>query len=227
MRVIHFTRFYKPLNTKKAMLFKKKKFEGVAIIPMFTTLCGKISASQTINCNNPLQAGSEDTLTLINWEDWLDASLTLNGTNTQIVENIVLASGITAFSMDGKNNSIAPKFELIKQPYAEVYNHELNYKVFGVNASAKEQLEKKAKGRFVAIVHNKFKGASGDSAFEIYGADAGLVVTQMIRDVNSSDTQGAFDIILKTSELSPEPHMPKTLFVTDYATTKAIVEGLL
>lgn len=209
------------------MLSEKKKFKNVAIIGMFATLCGKISASQTINCDNPLQAGSEDELTLINWEDWLDASLTLNGTNPQIIENIILASGVVAYTMDGKNNSIAPKYELVKQPYAEVYNHELNYKVFGVNASAKEQLEKKAKGRFVAIVHNKYKGASGDSAFEVYGADAGLVVTQMIRDVNSADTQGAFDIILKTSELSPEPHLPKTLFITDYATTKAVVEGLL
>jgi len=209
------------------MLNRKKSFTGVAIVSMFGTLCGKISANQTINCDNPLQAGSEDTLTLINWEDWLDASLTLNSLNPQIVENIILSSGIVAYTMDGKNNSIAPKFEMIKQPFAEVYNHELNYKVFGVNAAAKAQLEKKAKGRFVAIVSNKYKGASGDAAYEIYGADAGLVVTQMIRDVNSSDTQGAFDIILKTSDLSPEPHMPKTLFLTDYATTKAIVEGLL
>ena len=149
----------------------------MAIVSMFATLCGKISASQTINCNNPLQAGSEDELILINWEDWLDASLTLNGTNTQIVENILLASGVVGYTMDGKNNSIAPKFELVKQAFAEVYSHELNYKVFGVNAEAKKQLEKKAKGRFVAIVHNKFKGASGESAYEIYGADAGLVVT--------------------------------------------------
>lgn len=208
---------------------QKKKFKNplAPLAILLVTLCGKISANQTIDCDNPLQAGTEDTLVLINYEDWLDAALTLNGTNTQIVENIVLASGIIGYEMQGKNNSIAPKYELVKQAYAEVYNHELNYKVFGVSAATKAQLEKKAKGRFVAIVYNKYKGTSGNAAFEIYGADAGLVVTQMIRDVNNQDTQGAFDIILKSSELSMEPHMPKSLFITDYATTKLLVEGLV
>lgn len=206
---------------------KRKKMFGSPIIQAMIGLCGKLSGSLTINCDNPLQAGTEDTLVLVNWEDWLDAALTLNVSNEQIIEDIILPSGTIAYTMEGKNNSIAPKFELIKQPYAEVYNHELNYKVFGVNAAAKAQLEKKAKGRFVAIVYNKYKGASGESAFEVYGADAGLVVTQMIRDVNSQDTQGAFDIILKTSEQSMEPHMPKTLYITSYAATKALVEGLL
>lgn len=211
------------------MLGKKRKeikASGYLVIMLALTLCGKISGDQSIDCDNPLQAGTEDTLVLINWEDWLDAALTLNGSNAQIVENIVLPSGTVAYQMQGKNNSIAPKYELVKQTYAEVYNHELNYKVFGVSAAVKAQLEKKAKGRFVAIVYNKYRGASGNSAFEIYGADAGLVVTQLIRDVNNQDTQGAFDIILKTSELSMEPHMPKTLFITDYATSKAVVESL-
>lgn len=207
-------------------MFKRKIF-GSLIISAWVTLCGKISSAFTINCDNPLQAGTEDTLVLINWEDWLDAALTVNMSNNQIVENIVLGSGITGYEVQGKNNSIAPKYEMIKQPYAEVYNHEINYKIFGVSADLKAQLEKKAKGRFVAIVYNKYKGADGNSAFEIYGADAGLVVTQLLRDVNSADTQGAFDVILKTSEQSLEPHMPKTLFITDYATTKSVVEGLL
>lgn len=207
-------------------MFKRKIF-GSLLINAWVTLCGKITSSFEINCDNPLQAGTEDTLVLINWEDWLDAAVTVNMSNAQIVENIVLGSGVTAYSVDGKNNSIAPKYELVKQPFAEVYNHEINYKVFGVSADLKAQLEKKAKGRLVAIICNKYKGASGNSAFEIYGADAGLVVTQLLRDVNSQDTQGAFDLILKTSELSMEPHMPKTLYITDYATSKAVVEGLL
>lgn len=207
-------------------MFKRKIF-GSLIISAWVSLCGKISSAFTINCDSPLQAGTEDTLVLINWEDWLDAALTVNVSNTQIIENIVLASGVTGYEVQGKNNSIAPKYEMVKQAYAEVYNHEINYKVFGVSAALKAQLEKKAKGRFVAIVYNKYKGEDGGSAFEVYGADAGLVVTQLVRDVNSQDTQGAFDLILKTSELSPEPHMPKTLFITDYATSKAVVEGLL
>ena len=190
------------------------------------TICGTITSNLSVNCTNPLQAGAEDTLYLINREDWLDAAITYNVTNTEVIENIVLASGIVAYTYQGKNNSVVPKYELVKQTYAEVYNHEINFKVFDVSPSAKEQLELLAKGQMVAIVQNKYKGTDGNAAFEVYGADAGLVCTQNISEVASTDTGGAFDLILKSDETAMEPHMPKSVFITDYATTKAIVEGL-
>jgi len=191
------------------------------------SVCGKISAGLTIDCDSPLQAGAEDQLILINRDDWLDAAVTYNGVNPQIIEAVVLASGIVAYSYQGKNNSIGPKYEFIKQTFAEVYNHEINFKVFNVDPVAKEQLEKMAKGSLVAIVNNKYKGTTGDSAYEVYGADAGLIVSQNIRDIINQENQGAFDVIIKSDEASLEPHMPKTFFITDLATTKAAVEGLL
>jgi hypothetical protein len=190
------------------------------------TICGTITSNLSVNCTNPLQAGAEDTLYLINREDWLDAAITYNVTNTEIIENIVLASGIVAYTYQGKNNSVVPKYELVKQPYAEFYNHEINFKVFDVSPSAKEQLELLAKGQMVAIVQNKYKGTDGNAAFEVYGAQGGLVCTQNVREVSSTDTGGAFDLILKSDETAMEPHMPKTIFITDYSTTKALVEGL-
>jgi outer membrane lipoprotein SlyB len=189
--------------------------------------CGTITASIAFDCNNPLQAGAEDNLYIMNREDWLNATIGVNVTNQQIVEAIALLAPATAFTYEGKNNSNVPKYELIKQTYAEVYNHEVNFKIFKVDAATKLELESLAKGSVVVIIENKFKGADGNAAFEIYGADAGLIVTQNIREILNTDTQGAFDLILKSDEASLEPHMPKTLFNTDYATTKAIVTSLL
>ena len=40
------------------------------------SICGKISAGLTIDCDSPLQAGAEDQLILINRDDWLDAAVT-------------------------------------------------------------------------------------------------------------------------------------------------------
>lgn len=191
------------------------------------SVCGKITAGLTINCATPLQAGAEDELILINRDDYQDAAITYNVTNPQIIEAIVLASGVTAYSYKGANNAIAPKYEFIKQGFGELYSHEINFKVFNVDSAAKEQLMKLAKGQMVAIVNNKFKGTSGDAAYEVYGEQAGLVVTQNVRDVISQDNQGAFDIIIKSAETDLEPHMPKTFFTTDLATTKAAVQGLL
>ena len=191
------------------------------------TICGKITQGFDIDCDNPLQAGAEDTLILINRDDYLGAAITYNLTNNQIIEDIVLPTPAVAYAFEGKNNSIAPKYDFIKQAFAEVYNHEINFKVFTVSPESKLELEKMAKGTMVAIVNNKFKGANGNAAYEVYGADAGLVVTQNIRDIISQDNQGAFDIILKSNETSLEPHMPKTFFNTDLATTKGLVDGLL
>jgi len=183
------------------------------------SVCGKITAGLSIDCDTPLQAGAEDQLILVNRDDWLDATITKNLTNAQIIEAVVLDTGVQGYSFQGKNNSIAPKYEFIKQTYAEVYSHEINFKVFNVDPVAKQELERMAKGSMVAIVNNKFKGGTG--------ADAGLIVSQNIRDVINQENQGAFDVIIKSDEAAPEPHMPKTFFITDLATTKAAVEALL
>ncbi len=189
-------------------------------------ICGEISANIAVNCANPIQGGAEEILYLINREDWDDAAITYNVTNTEIIENIVLSSGKVAYTYAGVNNSNKPKYELVKGEYSTFYNHEINFKVFDASPTTKEQLELLAKGQMVAIVKNKYKGTDGNSAFEVYGADAGLICTQNIREIAGGDAGGAFDLILKSDETSLEPHMPKTVFITDYATTKAIVEGL-
>ena len=189
-------------------------------------ICGQITSNLTANCTNPLQPGAEVTLTLINREDWIDAAITYNGSNTEVIENVVLASGIVAYTYIGVNKSLVPKYELIKGAYSELYNHEINLKIFDVTPTAKAQLELLAKGQVVAIVQNKYRGTAGNAAYEVYGADSGLVCTQLIREISSTDTSGAFDIILKSDEGSLEPHMPNTFFITDYATTKAVVDGL-
>lgn len=186
--------------------------------------CGQISSNITIDCSNPLSGGANDRLVLINKDDWDEATLT--GTST-LITGITLATGATAFSYEGKNNSVEPRQALVKQRYAEVYDHEAMFKVFKADAATKAQLELLAKGKVVAIVENNWKGAAGAGAFEVYGADTGLFVQELERALADADTQGAFNVVLRTSEQSKESHLPATLFLTSYAITKAIVDGLL
>lgn len=188
--------------------------------------CGDITANIAVNCLNPIQGGTEDVLYLINRSDWDDAAITYNVSNTELIENIVLASGKVAFTYAGVNQSIKPKAEMVKGEYTTFYNHEINFKVFDVSPASKEQLELLAKGQMVAIVQNKYKGTGGNAAFEVYGSDSGLECSQNIREISGGDSGGAFDLILKSNEVSLEPHLPKTVFITDYATTKTLVEGL-
>ena len=82
-------------------------------------------------------------------------------------------------------------------------------------------------GLVIAILQNKFRGENGDTEFEIYGLDTGLEVQELTRIQQDADTQGAYNIVLRSSEQSKEAHLPATLFLTDRAITKAIVDGLL
>ena len=188
----------------------------------FVTLCGIIDANILVNCVDPIAGGTNDRLILINFDDL--ASVTkVNG----IITAITMVVAKTGFVMQGKNNSVAPTQALVKQRFGEVYDHIINYKTFSLGDSVKVLLEKKVKGKFIAIIENQYKGTGGDSAFEMYGLDGGLIVTELTRDPNSSDTQGAYDITLASSEFAKEPRLPATIFLTDYAITKAIVDGIL
>lgn len=187
------------------------------------TSCGVIDQDILVDCDAPLQGGVNDRLILINWEDIASTTKDVNG----VVTDITLNSGATAYVIEGKNNSVAPTQALIKQRFSEVYDHIVNFKTFDLDNDVKTQLQNAVKGRFVSIIENNFKGTAGDAAFEIYGLDAGMVVTALDRDPNSSETQGAYNVTMGSSEFAKEPKLPATFYVTSYAATKALVDALL
>lgn len=190
-----------------------------------STVCGAISAGIAVDCDYPLQAGTEDTLILINRADI--ASLTRNGSNPEIIEDIILVSGALGYVYEGMNNSHSPKANMVKVGKYRRWSHQIDFMAFGVYAEDKEQIQKLKDGDIVAVVYNKFKGSLGKGAFEMYGYDAGLKSETIDRDVMSQDSQGAFQIsLMSDKDTGLEPHLPKTIWVTGYAQTLAVVEAL-
>lgn len=189
--------------------------------------CGNIALSLGFNCNVPLQGGTADRAYIMNHEDWKAAAIGRDLANNLVVESVVLAGSATAFYVDGKNNSNAPAFQLVKLPYADVYDHTFNYLVFDISNAAHKALANQVGGRYVVIAENNYQGASGQCAFEIYGADAGLEVKVFTRDALNNDNQGAYVLNLATPDVGKEPNPPLRFFDTDYATTKAALEALL
>jgi hypothetical protein len=187
--------------------------------------CGKLSASIYQDCNNPITGGTKDRLVLMNFADV--QSYTEDGSNPTLITAITLASGTLAYEVEGKNNSNLPMFELQRGKYSEGYNHQVSFIAFKTDAATKKQFEQMAQGRMVAIVERNYKGSGGNSAFEVYGLDSGLIMSEGKSDLADADTMGALSIVLKSQEESLEKHLPRALFLTNYATTKAIVDALL
>ncbi len=192
---------------------------------MVTTLCGEITDGNEPDCDFPLVGGADDRLILINESDI--ESVTRDITNKKLIVGITLASGKTGFVFQGKNNSNEPRQALVEQRYSEVYDHEVIFKAFGVLPDDKTQLEKMAKGRMVAIVENNFRGEDGKAAFEMYGLAVGLKVRELERIGADTETQGAYNIVLRTPDEIKEPNLPNSIWLTSYAVTKALVDALL
>jgi hypothetical protein len=61
----------------------------------------------------------------------------------------------------------------------------------------------------------------------LFGMDSGLEVLEMISDKSDADTQGAYVVTLSTNEKFKEGHLPATVFLTDFETTRDLVEALV
>jgi hypothetical protein len=190
--------------------------------------CARISADLEVDCNNQLKGGTKDLGWIVNYDDWSDAVITRNVTNPRIIEDIVLPSGAFAYKVEGQNNSILPKSNNVKSRFLNQWNHEVNFYVFKIDPATKLEIEKAGNGRFVFVAENKFRSTTGNTSFEVYGGGSGLVIPDggAERDPGNAETQGAYNIILRSSEDSLESNPPETIFITDYLTSKAVITAL-
>jgi hypothetical protein len=189
-----------------------------------SVVCGAIASNILISCATPMQGGTRDRAVIFNFDDI--STIVYNGTNTSTVEDITLLAGKFAYQIDGKNNSIAPKAMMVKVGFNNMFDHSVQLKGFDISPEIKEQLNSMKDGRFVVITENYFKGVGGNASFEIYGLTTGLEMSVLERDPNNADTQGAFDFTFTTIN-NKEPRLPNSLFITDYATSKAVVDSIL
>lgn len=188
-------------------------------------ICGAISANMLIDCLNPIIGGTKDRLILLNRADV--ASVTRNGTNSQIVEAVTKAATKVGYLYEGQKSSIDVKTSMVAKKYAVGFSHEITFRVFSNDANTKKQLAALARGEVIAFLENNNRGVAGEASFEMYGWGVGLQVSALESNKSDADTQGAYVITLTAPPDKLEPHLPDTLFITSYAASLAVFNGLL
>lgn len=188
--------------------------------------CDNINADIIYDCDNPPTGGANDRLILFNYDD-INGNVTIDPSNNLVFTNITLASGVRGYVFEGLNNSNEPRSEMIKGRYVNGYDHEVMFKVFLNSPAAKAQLQRLDGAKVVALVQNNHKGEDGNAAFEIYGYETGLRLQELARVIADSETQGAYNVVVRNDEVSRPSSLPQTLWDTDFATTKAIVDSLI
>lgn len=185
-------------------------------------LCGLLNANLLIDCTNPLIGGTRDLLYIFNYDDLSGYTKDVNG----IATSISLLAGKNGYIYEGQKSSIDIKSSLQSAKYSIGYNHDLTFRVFSNDANTKKQLEGLARGKFIVIVENNFRGAGDASSFEVYGLDSGLKIISKEANKSDGDTQGAWVLNIATGDIK-EPFLPRFIFSSTYAATKTVIEGLL
>jgi len=189
-------------------------------------LCDKINEDILYDCANPPTGGANDRLILFNHDD-INGNVTIDPTNSLVFTDITLASGVRGYVFEGLNNSNEPRSAMVKQRYVNRYDHEVIFKVFKNSPDAKAQLQKLDGAKVVALIQNNHKGEDGNAAFEIYGYETGLRLQELERVVADAELSGAYNVTIRNDEGASPSSLPQTLWDTDFATTKAIVDSLI
>ena len=203
-----------------SILSADPRFKGT-----LSATCAVIDDDIDVTCANPLTGGVNERLIIFNKDDIVGYTFAAGG---RIVEAINLVALKTGFTWQGKQSSLSPRVAQIVKPFAKPFDHIIDALLFDITDATKEQLELANQGRFVAVVENNYRnGAVGDTAFEIYGMEAGLELVKLERNPNDVDNVGAWVLTLQSSEKGKEGKLPVTFFKTDYAASLALLNGYL
>lgn len=217
------------LNPKGLIQFNESEAALIKRLKIINSACGGITVGAGYDCDDPLVAGVEQRLILINKDDFDDATVTYDVTTTTLITNIVLASGgKQGWAFQGIRRSLNPQATFVPAAVSVGYDHQINFLVFEITQIQKDNIEKLGLDKVVAVVQNINAAGNGDGVFEVFGKDVGLTMTEGTRINADQETNGAFNLILKTSDdLGKEPKLPTNYWDTNFATTLAKVDTLL
>lgn len=209
--------------------------------------CGQLSSGIIgVDCANPLVPGVKPRAILINRDD-IDIAKTdiKNGVMTKIVFKDPSNKGFLATTLE---NGIDANIAFAKGAYYNGWDHNFVFRIFDNSPKVKNFIDQVSKSRMMVIIENNFvkyglkdtldaskssdptsdnyEELKGETVYEVYGFYVGLELKEATRDTKDADTKGGWVLTCGCNDSAKEPALPITLFDTDLASTKTLVEGL-
>jgi hypothetical protein len=177
---------------------------------MMNRSCGAIDMGSGADCDNLPTGGTRARLLLANYDDITSYTEDADG----IISAITLDGAAKFYEFLGFRNDVKKSEEVVKPEIGiPKFKHNCGFVIYENTQLQKNNVEKIARGRFVAIVENKGKG---DNSYEVIGKGVGVeIVAGAIR--NAHENGGFFVISLSTPDDQGElePKLPQTLQVVD------------
>jgi hypothetical protein len=189
--------------------------------------CSGLDMGGDYDCAQPIVAGVNQRLVLIDKDVYDRATI---AESSGLITSIVLTEvGDSGFAFQGIRKSLNPSSEFVPSTVSQGFSHQCDFLIFDISSAQKQNIQKMAGGKFVAIVQNTNTAGNGDSVFEVFGNGIGMEVQAGSMRINGDlETNGAYTISLKTSaDFGQEPTLPPSYQVTDFAGTIAQIETIL
>lgn len=199
---------------------------------MANNYCDAIITSDIeIDCKNLNVRGLEKMAIIMNRDDIDFDKIEYNATRPNVVESLVMKAGKRGYRatvptqqpFSGTGSTLGDGAVL------KSINNTLGMLILANDPDVcANVIDGLLNGTFVAIVENKFKNMNkettpGDSTFQIYGLQQGLVSTTLELDKYSADTNAGWNVVLTEEGATMSGIF---LFDTDIATTRTLFESL-
>ena len=177
-------------------------------------------------CDDLIVRGLESDGLIINRSDIDFAATVFDAQNPNIIKTLVLKTGKKGYEVNQLGNTpfTGVQSTLEVGTYRNTWTHAIPIVVLSNTPDvAHNIIDGLSNGTFVVILRNKFKGATGDAEYQVYGYTQGLVASEGTNDKYSDDTDGGWLITLQETGARLSAMF---LWNTDAATTAAAYEAL-
>lgn len=184
-------------------------------------------ASELLNataadCENPAIAGLYGEVILLPF-DAIDR--TASTVTDNVISEIVMKATRKGYSFTSFDNSPLGAVSLVAGTYRNTLQHDLTLRVFVKTESIKKFVNAFVNARVVAIVKNKEMGVNGDTMYEAYGWDSGLILSTLTSDTSMADGV-VYELVTGNDETSKEKSIQKSVWAGTLAATETMLATL-
>lgn len=177
----------------------------------------KLSKNFIRECSYKPKQGLGRTLWLMNTEDIDRAASVLNETKTSISVLALISDASVSRKMyksEGNDNSHKASSELVVSEFGNGVKHTVTINILYYSDVQRAALMEIVDGaRLTAIVERIDTGINGELSYEVYGFEAGMVISEMTR--SSSENSGVLSFTLTSKEGEEEATDAKIFMMND------------
>lgn len=184
-----------------------------------------LDAESLILCTDIPVGGALNFVMMYNYSEWrtmVDAGNVTRGADGTI-SAITNSVGVQAFRFDVPDETalVLASPDRLVDGGVDGFDHGVNMSILRTKQAQKNLVRAMSWEKVTAVIYRK------NGTGEVYGDEQGLKPTSNTYNPNDPTLGAVIPVQLATSpRTAPETSMPADIFITDAATTKALVEGL-